>query len=216
MGRIALHLGGLDRTGQTTAARSPGGDDRQRLHNRNFGRHGTGLYGAPACQQSIQNGADRYSLLLHLGDVYYYSATPDEVEQRFFRFWPNKAPINRTMNGNHEMVTGGHSYFETMLPRIDQKASYFAMQNDNWLLVVLDTEYFESFGGQEGNLDNAQIAWLRPIVQAADRRKVALFSHHQPLTQLDDNNGGNLLSQLATYQLADKILLGIGVTSTAA
>jgi hypothetical protein len=30
-----------------------------------------------------------------MGDVY-YSATPDEAEQRFFRFWPNKAPVNRT------------------------------------------------------------------------------------------------------------------------
>jgi hypothetical protein len=170
-----------------------------------LGDFGTGLYGAPACQQSIESGADNYSLMLHLGDVY-YSATPDEVEQRFFRFWPNKAPINRTMNGNHEMYTGGHTYFEMMLPRFNQTASYFAMQNDNWVLIVLDTAYFQSFGGQEGNLDNAQMEWLSAIVQAADRRKVVLFSHHQPFTQLDeDNKGGNLLAQLETYQLADKI-----------
>jgi hypothetical protein len=69
----------------------------------------------------------------------------------------------------------------------------------------LDTAYFQSFGGQEGNLDNAQMEWLSAIVQAAGHRQVVLFSHHQPFTQLDDNKGGNLLAQLKTYQLADKI-----------
>ena len=113
--------------------------------------------------------------------------------------------MNRTMNGNHEMYTGGHTYFEMMLPKFNQKSSYFAMQNDNWVLIVLDTAYFQSFGGQEGNLDNAQMEWLSAIVQAAGHRQVVLFSHHQPFTQLDDNKGGNLLAQLKTYQLADKI-----------
>jgi hypothetical protein len=47
-----------------------------------LGDFGTGLYGAPVCQQSIQSGRDDYSLMLHLGGVY-YSATPEEVEQRF-------------------------------------------------------------------------------------------------------------------------------------
>lgn len=169
-----------------------------------LGDFGTGLYGAPVCQQSIQNGSENYNLMLHLGDVY-YSATPEEVEQRFFQFWPNKAPINRTMNGNHEMYTGGHTYFETMLPRFDQNASYFAMQNDNWVLIVLDTAYHQSFGGQEGVFDDAQMKWLSAIIQAADDRKVVLFTHHQPLTQLDDNKGGNLIGQLETYRLAKKI-----------
>ena len=168
-----------------------------------LGDFGTGLYGAPVCQQSIQSDTDNYSLMLHLGDVY-YSATPEEVEQRFFQFWPNKAPINRTMNGNHEMYNGGHTYFEMMLPRFNQKAGYFAMQNDNWVLIALDTAYSQSFGGQEGNLDKAQMDWLVTIIQAADQRKVVLFSHHQPFTQLDDNKGGNLLAQLKAYNLADE------------
>jgi hypothetical protein len=169
-----------------------------------LGDFGTGLYGAPACQKSIQESSESYSLMLHLGDVY-YSATPEEVEQRFFQFWPNNAPVNRTMNGNHEMYTGGHTYFETMLPRFSQNASYFAMQNDHWVLIALDTAYHQVFGGQEGVLDDPQMCWLKAIVDAAQTRKVVLFSHHQPYTQLDTNKGGNLLAQMEKYGLADKI-----------
>lgn len=169
-----------------------------------LGDFGTGLYGAPVCQKSIQEGSDAYSLMLHLGDVY-YSAQPEEVENRFFQFWPNKAPLNRAMNGNHEMYDGGHTYFESILPRFAQKSSCFAMQNDDWVLIALDTAYYQDFGGQEGVFDDPQMAWLSSIVTAAGARKVVLFSHHQPYTQLDDNTGGNLLEQLVKYKLADKI-----------
>jgi hypothetical protein len=86
-----------------------------------LGDFGTGLYGAPVSCKSIDNSNDSYGLMLHLGDVY-YSATPDEVQDRFFQFWPSKARMNRTMNGNHEMYTGGHTYFETMLPKFSQNA----------------------------------------------------------------------------------------------
>jgi hypothetical protein len=107
--------------------------------------------------------------------------------------------MNRTMNGNHEMYNGGHTYFGTMLPKFNQKSSYFALQNDNWVLVVLDTAYNRGFGGQEGVLDDPQVTWLTSIVKAADHRNLVLFSHHQPLTHLDNNKGGNLLSQLEKH-----------------
>jgi hypothetical protein len=169
-----------------------------------LGDFGTGLYGAPVSCKSIDSGHDSYNLMLHLGDVY-YSATPEEVRYRFFQFWPSKAQMNRTMNGNHEMYTGGHTYFETMLPKFGQKASYFAFQNTNWLLAMLDTAYFQDFGGQEGVLDDVQMTWLSNIVAAAGDRKIVLFSHHQPFTQLDANLGGNLLTQMEKYGLADNI-----------
>jgi hypothetical protein len=52
-----------------------------------LGDFGTGRYGAPMCQKSIDSSGDAYDLMLHLGDVY-YSATDDEVAQRFVKFWP--------------------------------------------------------------------------------------------------------------------------------
>lgn len=191
-------------------AKQPPPEAAAQLIGNNFsmgilGDFGTGLYGAPACQKSILASADSYDLMLHLGDVY-YSATADEVQQRFFDFWPEtKAPLNRTMNGNHEMYNGGHSYFGMMLTRFQQSASYFALQNDDWILAVLDTAYHQAFGGQEGVLDDNQMKWLSAIVQAGGPRRLVLFSHHQPFTQLDDNKGGNLLAQMETYQLTDKI-----------
>jgi hypothetical protein len=103
------------------------------------------------------------------------------------------------------MYTGGHTYFETMLPRFNQKASYFAMQNDYWLFLGLDTAYRGEFGGQEGVLDDPQMKWIGDMVQQAGDRKVVLFSHHQPFTQLDTNNGGNLLAQLEKHQVAGRI-----------
>jgi hypothetical protein len=169
-----------------------------------LGDFGTGLYGAPVCQQSIQENPETYGLMLHLGDVY-YSAMPDEVEQRFFNYWPNKAAVNYTMNGNHEMYTGGHTYFETMLPRFNQPASYLAMQNDHWVFAVLDTAYNQAIGGQEGVFDDPQMKWLKGILDQAGDRKVVLFSHHQPFTLLDTNNGGNLITRLEKYGLANRI-----------
>src|SRR5215471_4020139 len=89
-----------------------------------LGDFGTGLYGAPACSKSIVNGPDNYHLMLHLGDVY-YSTTSEEVQSRFFEFWPRMPnAVNRTLNGNHEMYNGGINYFGEMLPNFGQQSSY--------------------------------------------------------------------------------------------
>lgn len=167
-----------------------------------LGDFGTGLYGGSQYKTSID---DKYSMMLHLGDVY-YSATPEEVQKRFIDCWPfQAAPVSRAMNGNHEMYTGGHTYFGTILPKLGQKSSYFALQNSNWLLAALDTAYSAAIGGKEGVLDDPQMNWLKTIVEAAGDRSVVLFSHHEPFTQLDDNEGGNLITQLEKFGLADKI-----------
>jgi hypothetical protein len=160
------------------------------------GDWGTGLYGAPPCAMSITADTDGYDLLLHLGDVY-YSGTQDEMQERFLNFWPhNGAAISRTLNGNHEMYTGGHAYFEFLLPQLKQTSSYFALQNDYWTLVALDTAYSAPFGGQEGDLDQTQVDWLTSIVAAAGGRTISLFSHHQPFSLLDPNQGPKLVEKL--------------------
>jgi hypothetical protein len=164
-----------------------------------LGDWGTGLYGAPVCANSIATGPDHYSLMLHLGDVY-YAATADEVQDRFLRFWPQlPGALNRALNGNHEMYNGGHSYFEEILPTFKQTSSYFALENDNWVLVGLDIAYSAAFGGAVGNIDDAQVAWLRGILAAAGDKKVVLFSHHQPFSLLEVNNGGNLSAKLGEF-----------------
>jgi calcineurin-like phosphoesterase family protein len=149
------------------------------------GDWGTGLYGAPKIASSIRAMAAqrKFDLLLHLGDVY-YAGTTDECDQRFVELWPAEAAtVNRALNGNHEMYSGGFGYFDHILPKLNQPYSYFAIQNDNWLLAGLDTAYVDH------DMDNAQVAWLTSIVNQAKAqqpsRKVVLFSHQQLFSRLD-------------------------------
>lgn len=116
----------------------------------------TGLYGAPRIAETIDRmGADRpFDLLMHLGDVY-YSGTPEEVDERFLQLWPTKAGTrNRALNGNHDMYSGGFGYFKQILPAFGQEGSYFALQNEHWVLVGLDTAYVDH------DIDTTQVAWL--------------------------------------------------------
>ena len=150
---------------------------------------GTGMYGGPICAQSIKrDGA--FDLLLHLGDVY-YSGDLDEVQERFLKFWPNiPTAKSRALNSNHEMYSGGFGYFDKILPEFNQQSSYFAFQNDHWLLVGLDTGY------SEHQLHGGQVEWLMKLVRGAGDRRLVLLSHHQPYS-LYEKQGPNLVSQLA-------------------
>lgn len=160
-----------------------------------FGDWGTGLYGAPAIAKTIA-GLDRCDIVLHVGDTY-YSGEDNEVHARLVGDWPQRpgGTINRSLNGNHEMYSGGKGYFQALGDFFHQPASCFAMQNSNWVLVCLDTAY------EDFDLDEKQVAWVKSIVAAAGSRKLILFSHHQPFSQLDDQGPklqtalGDLLKQ---------------------
>lgn len=150
-----------------------------------LGDWGTGRYGAPVTAKSIENDQKGYDVLIHLGDVY-YSGDDDEVKKQFLAFWPKspKRPkaVNRACNSNHEMYTGGKAYFKKTLPKFEQKASYFALQNNHWILCGLDTAYADK------DLAKDQAAWLRQIAQTRGSRKIILFSHHQPLSWLEEQH----------------------------
>jgi len=138
-----------------------------------IGDWGTGLYGAPEIARAIRNDPDPFLLLLHLGDVY-YSGTSKEVTQRFLDPWPfRNDAVNRALNSNHEMYSGGDAYFDQTLPRFGQEASYFAYQNAHWMLVGLDVAY------RDHAIDDEQVKWLKGIIALAGERKIVLFSHHQ-------------------------------------
>lgn len=149
---------------------------------------GSGLYGAPVSAQSIASDG-HFDAMFHLGDIY-YSGTEKEVKERFLDVWP-KIPgaINRACNGNHEMYTGGQAYAGRVLSAFNQPSSCFAMQNDHWLLVGLDTAY------KDHELYGVQVAWLEGLLQQAGGRKVILFSHHQPFSLLG-KQGPKLVGQL--------------------
>ena len=145
-----------------------------------FADWGTGLYGAPPIKQCIES-LDRCDVVLHLGDTY-YSGETSEIQERLVGAWPQRpaGTINRSLNGNHEMYSGGEAYFDALGSFFQQPASCFALQNSGWILACLDTAYVDF------DLDGAQVDWLNSIVNAAGARKLILFTHHQPFSQLDD------------------------------
>ncbi len=159
---------------------------------------GTGAYGAPACSKSIDADPAQIDLVLHLGDVY-YAGDIDETQNRFLAHWPKRPhAMHRALNGNHEMYTGGKGYFKHILPQFEQPASYFALRNDDWLIVGLDTAYVEH------DLFGEQTSWLMEIAAAHPDHKIMLFTHHQPFSYFE-KGGPKLVQKLSPLLSAGRI-----------
>lgn len=156
-----------------------------------FSDWGTALYGAPVIAKSVAS-LSRCDVALHLGDTY-YSGAQDEIRTRLVADWPKCGvnTVSRILNGNHEMYSGGVGYFAAMAQApFRQRASAFAMQNEKWLLICLDTAYLDF------NLSPSQVEWVKSLLmKAKGDQKVILFSHHQPFSQLD-SQGPNLQTAL--------------------
>ncbi|HEV2988078.1 MAG TPA: metallophosphoesterase [Candidatus Angelobacter sp.] len=164
-----------------------------------FSDWATGLYGAPVIAKTITEEKKNIDIVIHLGDVY-YSGTASEFQGRFTTFWPRRPDaLHRSLNGNHEMYSGGRPYFDTIQkPPFNQKATYFAYRNDNWIIVGLDTAF------EDHNLTNDQVEWLNRVVAGAEGRKIVLFSHHQPFSLLS-GQGPKLKEKLKTILEGKKI-----------
>jgi hypothetical protein len=125
-------------------------------------------------------------ITIHLGDIY-YSGQADEVNEYFLGEddW-YRASRSFALNANHEMYSGGEGYFDHVLPALGQQASYFAVENDHWRIVAVDTGYYSKvFPFLElflkTKLHDKNLSWMREVVFAdpLDRRPVILLSHHQ-------------------------------------
>jgi hypothetical protein len=161
-----------------------------------LGDWGTGLYGAPECARHVQ-GDGEFELLLHLGDIY-YTGTERAITERFRPWWPTvKGATTRCLNGNHEMYAGGAPYF-SLISGYGQPASFFALQNDHWLLAGLDTAYTDH------ELHGEQVKWLGELLAKAGDRRLILFSHHYPFS-LFDAPAQRLISQLSPLLDARKV-----------
>lgn len=133
-------------------------------------------------------------LTIHLGDVY-YAGTGGEENQFLVKDWP-PSPIGAlALNSNHEMYSGAGAYFKAISnPPFQKQAgcSYFALFNDHWVIVGLDSAYysdrdnlyrdgalFSDKGGQE------QLEFLRAQAAGAarDNKRLILLTHHNGLTQ---------------------------------
>ena len=176
-----------------------------------FGDWGTGL--GPATEVTKRIGeqlrtseGDRQLHVIHLGDVYYVGES-DEYAERVLPYWPEPAVRSKvigswSLNGNHDMYSGGHGYFDAFL-RQDfmlrwhgdergEPSSFFLIEDRDWQVFGLDTSWnlpslgsaifgeptLKDYGGQNGLLTREQVKWM------AGQRNLAkgciLLTHHQP------------------------------------
>jgi len=149
-------------------------------------------------------------LTIHLGDVYY--AGSDVQEQNFLLdLWPPGPLGALSMNSNHEMYPGGDGYFQVALASplfaLQQQHSFFALENNQWVIVGLDSAYYSD--EQNLYLDGAlypkggpqiQLQFLQ--AQVAKGKKVIVLTHHNGLT-MDGSAPTLLWSQVMSVFPAD-------------
>ncbi len=131
---------------------------------------------------------------IHLGDVY-YSGLETEEAQKFVGRWPRGSVASYTLNSNHEMYCGGKGYFNVLLAnemfKEQQGLSYFALTNDLWLIIGLDSAYFayyQSLLYEDGALFEpdtqkqpdgmVQSQWLTEVLKANPNKRVIILTHH--------------------------------------
>jgi hypothetical protein len=180
------------------------------------GDWGTGLPRARAVAALMQGKisdalADgRQAHVLHLGDVY-YSGLEYEDRQRFLDLWPvtgeqaNKGVTSWSLNGNHDMYSGGFGYFGTLLadPRFrhqrspdGKSTSYFRLRSPSWDFIGIDTAWDSDVAsaGQVAVLKDPQGKYVADVA-AQSRRKLVLFSHHQLMSVYDKSDIGSTLPE---------------------
>jgi hypothetical protein len=128
-------------------------------------------------------------ITIHLGDVY-YSGTSDEEQHLLVPLWPQGPLGSFTLNSNHEMYPGGKPYFNVIAnPPFDKQGgcSYFSLENDDWIIVGLDSAYFapQETLYMQGQLfppgkPNEQNAFLlqKGVDAQLNGKKLIILTHH--------------------------------------
>jgi hypothetical protein len=159
--------------------------------------------------------------VIHLGDVY-YSGFESEDKRRFLDPWPVTAEqaargvTSWSLNGNHDMYSGGFGYFGTLLadPRFraqrspdGKTTSFFRLRSPSWDFIGLDTAWDTDVtsDGQTGVLQDPQAAYVADVA-AGSPRKLVLFSHHQLVSFYDRGDlGPTLPGKLAPVLQGDRV-----------
>jgi len=165
--------------------------------------------------------AGREAHVIHLGDVY-YSGLPSEDQRRFLACWPVTADhagsgvTSWSLNGNHDMYSGGFGYFETLLadPRFaaqhspdGQPTSFFRLTSPSWDFFGLDTSWDRDVmsTGAVAVLEDPQAAYVAKVASES-KRKMVLLSHHQLTSAYDKRDlGPELGSKLAPVLAGNRV-----------
>ncbi len=191
------------------------------------GDWGTGLRRAQEVAAGMRQevaaalAAGREAHVIHLGDVY-YSGTPSEDQRRFLAYWPVTADhagsgvTSWSLNGNHDMYSGGFGYFGTLLgdPRFaaqrspdGQPTSFFRLTSPSWEFVALDTSWDRDVmsKGAIAVLQDPQAGYVAKVA-GESARKLVLLSHHQLTSAYDHRDlGPELGGKLAPVLTANRV-----------
>jgi hypothetical protein len=102
------------------------------------------------------------------------------------------------LSANHELLSLGYGYFDTLLPNKDQEASFMSLETEYWRIIGLDTGYgayntfdwitaIDELSETDAPLQDEQMDWLNATLNLAeackeDPRGIILTSHHQPFS----------------------------------
>ncbi len=178
------------------------------------GDWGTGYWrgaATPALKVAEQMIASNPDYTIHIGDTY-YAGTMDEMNNNLAKIWPKGKSGSFAIPGNHEMYCGDNFYNEILpaLCPLQNGVSYFALQNDNWLILCLDSSYYATGDMyMDGSImdpqtGGPQVKWLMDILPQAGKRKIIILTHHQPI-ELDGNRVTNLFGELNTLLMVNKL-----------
>jgi len=173
-----------------------------------IGDWGTGMNAALVLLQQIANNFQP-DVLLHLGDIY-YSGLPSECKTHFTdlidQAWPEGGPRAKplifTLDGNHDRYSGSNGGYYDLIKNLNQAQakpqpnSYFAIRNNFWQFVAMDTGYYDAdprataAGTSMTKLVDQEVPWLWDKIKNdgsnVDRsvnpeggRGTVLLSHHQ-------------------------------------
>lgn len=177
-----------------------------------FADWATGEAPALSIKTEIEKQSPEYTI--HLGDTY-YAGFGDEISHNLVSCWPGSVKYGKSfsLNGNHEMYSGGNAYFN-ILPLFGHSASYFNLGNQHWRLIGLDTCWCERSGDTPasslGELVNIEVDWLKAQIEHAQTfnppARIILLAHHQLFSAFDGADIGKyLLAQLKTFLDNDNI-----------
>jgi hypothetical protein len=141
---------------------------------------------AKCMSRAVKNAPPDYQVhVMHLGDTY-YSGWKREYQKRFLPYWPvtpeeHDRVFSWSLNGNHDMYSGGQGYFDFLLkdPRFAKqaKASFFCLENDNWQIFGLDSSH------KDGGLREPQADWVKARIDS--NKKTMFLTHHQPFSSYE-------------------------------
>ena len=125
---------------------------------------------------------------IHLGDVYYAGTAgffdSDEEVNNFVNDWVSGSQGSFMLNSNHEMYSGAQGLFGKGLKAapfaLQQNTSYFALQSGKWIIIALDTAYYDKSSlFMNGALtDDNQINFIKSLNTTG--KKVIVITHHNP------------------------------------